>query len=368
MKIYLVGGAVRDSLLNQSIQEKDWVVVGSTPEELINQGFQQVGASFPVFLHPQTHEEYALARTEKKHGHGYKGFSCHFSPEVGLEEDLLRRDLTINAIAMDEKGHYIDPYHGIQDLKHKILRHVSPAFVEDPLRVLRVARFHAKLFCLGFSIATETFELMKSLVQSNELKYLTIERVWKEWEKAFNTPNPEIFLQTLQLVGALHQFAPEINEIPEKLLAKISQYTTNSIYKMVLFWNVLFFNHDIDKQIDIFLSFANRLRMPKHIIELSIKFFRLYHFVINKVKHTAEETLILLEKVDAFRKTSLFLECLECLELSKTMSPKEHLSWIQMIHECKEIKLSPDLQHSNQIHAIQGFFKQQRLNIILSYM
>ena len=179
MKIYLVGGAVRDALLGLPIKDKDWVVVGATPQGMLNAGYQQVGRDFPVFLHPQTREEYALARTERKSGSGYTGFTCYAAPDVTLEDDLQRRDLTINAMARDDDGEIIDPYNGLDDLENRLLRHVSPAFSEDPLRVLRVARFAARYAHLGFRIADETMTLMREMNAAGELEHLTPERVWK---------------------------------------------------------------------------------------------------------------------------------------------------------------------------------------------
>ncbi|MCE4936001.1 multifunctional CCA addition/repair protein [Aliivibrio fischeri] len=221
MKIYLVGGAVRDSLLNIDVKDKDWVVVGSTPQEMEALGYQTVGQDFPVFLHPKTKEEYALARTERKSGQGYKGFTCYAEPDVTLEEDLLRRDLTINAIAQADNGELIDPYNGQQDIIDRTLRHVSGAFTEDPLRVLRVARFAARFHHLGFTIAHETMNLMKVLVDSGELSHLTAERVWQEWQKSLSSQHPEIFLSTLKECGALAIVLPELNALfgvpqPEK--------------------------------------------------------------------------------------------------------------------------------------------------------
>ncbi|ACH66494.1 multifunctional CCA protein [Aliivibrio fischeri MJ11] len=221
MKIYLVGGAVRDSLLNIDVKDKDWVVVGSTPQEMGSLGYQTVGQDFPVFLHPKTKEEYALARTERKSGQGYKGFTCYAEPDVTLEEDLLRRDLTINAIAQADNGELIDPYNGQQDIIDRTLRHVSDAFTEDPLRVLRVARFAARFHHLGFTIAHETMNLMKVLVDSGELSHLTAERVWQEWQKSLSSQHPEIFLSTLKECGALAIVLPELNALfgvpqPEK--------------------------------------------------------------------------------------------------------------------------------------------------------
>ncbi|MEZ9175822.1 multifunctional CCA addition/repair protein [Vibrio kanaloae] len=218
---YLVGGAVRDKLLNIDSYDRDWVVVGSTPQQMESLGFSAVGKDFPVFLHPKTKEEHALARTERKSGSGYTGFECYFAPDVSLEEDLMRRDLTINAIAQDDKGQLYDPYHGQQDLSNRILRHVSDAFVEDPLRVLRVARFAAKLHHLNFTVAPETMVMMSEIVQSGELAHLTAERVWQEWHKSLSTPHPEVFLSVLRECGALAVVLPEIDALfgvpqPEK--------------------------------------------------------------------------------------------------------------------------------------------------------
>ncbi|ENM5773046.1 multifunctional CCA addition/repair protein [Vibrio mimicus] len=221
MQIYLVGGAVRDQLLQLPVYDRDWVVVGSSPQAMLAAGFQAVGKDFPVFLHPKTKEEHALARTERKTGVGYTGFACHYAPDVTLEEDLLRRDLTINAMAQDESGQVIDPYGGQSDLAAKVIRHVSPAFVEDPLRVLRVARFAAKLAHLGFTVAEETMQLMADIAQSGELGHLTAERVWQEWHKSLSTNHPEVFLQVLRDCGALAAVLPELDRLfgvpqPEK--------------------------------------------------------------------------------------------------------------------------------------------------------
>lgn len=203
MQIYLVGGAVRDAMLGLPVYERDYVVVGSTPEALLQQGFVAVGKDFPVFLHPETQEEYALARTERKSGKGYTGFECHASPDVTLEQDLARRDLTINAIAQTESGEIIDPYHGARDIERRVLRHVSAAFVEDPLRVLRVARFAARFAPLGFTIAEETKQLMKAVVASGEIQHLVAERVWQETHKALMCEQPQVYFQVLHECGAL---------------------------------------------------------------------------------------------------------------------------------------------------------------------
>lgn len=213
MEIYLVGGAVRDKLLNLSVTENDWVVVGETPDSMIRQGFRAVGKDFPVFLHPKSQEEYALARTERKTSHGYTGFAIHTSPDVTLEEDLIRRDLTINAMALSPEGRLIDPYGGQSDLARRIFRHVSPAFCEDPVRILRVARFAARYAQLGFTLAAETLALMQDMVDSGETDYLVPERVWAELFKALNEAAPAAFFNTLKSCGALAKIFPELDAL-----------------------------------------------------------------------------------------------------------------------------------------------------------
>ena len=207
---YLVGGAVRDALLGLPVHERDWVVVGANPATMQAAGFRPVGKDFPVFLHPDTHEEYALARTERKSGHGYGGFTFHADETVTLADDLIRRDLTINAMAQDKDGKLIDPYGGQQDLRDRLLRHVSPAFVEDPLRVLRIARFAARFHGLGFRIAPETLTLMRQLVDSGELDHLVAERVWKETARALMEDAPHLYLRVLNDCGALRVLFPEV--------------------------------------------------------------------------------------------------------------------------------------------------------------
>ena len=213
MQIYLVGGAVRDSLINYPSSENDWVVVGATPEQMTALGYKPVGQDFPVFIHPKTGEEYALARTERKSGHGYKGFEFYTSTEVSLEEDLIRRDLTINAMAQDDEGRIIDPFDGQKDLAHKLLRHVSEAFTEDPLRVLRVARFAARYAHLGFTVAPETMELMKSIVAKGEMEFLVAERVWKETCRALTEQSPQVFFEVLKACNALEVLLPEVDAL-----------------------------------------------------------------------------------------------------------------------------------------------------------
>ncbi|QXW26866.1 multifunctional CCA addition/repair protein [Acinetobacter johnsonii] len=213
MQVYLVGGAVRDQLLGHPYHEKDYVVVGATPEQMLAQGYQPVGKDFPVFLHPETKDEYALARTERKSGHGYHGFEFYTDVAVTLEQDLIRRDLTINAIAKDDDGNLYDPYGGQKDLDQRILRHVSSAFVEDPLRVLRIARFAARYKSLGFKVADETLALMKELAESGELEALTPERVWKETSRALMEDHADEYFEVLRACGALKVLFPEIDAL-----------------------------------------------------------------------------------------------------------------------------------------------------------
>lgn len=213
LQVYLVGGAVRDALLGRAGGDRDWVVVGSAPAELSRRGFKTVGADFPVFLHPHTGEEYALARTERKSGRGYRGFVVDADPSVTLEQDLLRRDLTINAIAQDVDGRLVDPYGGVTDLQARVLRHVSPAFAEDPVRILRVARFAARFAPLGFTLAEETLALMRDMVAAGEVDHLVPERVWQELRRGLTEAAPQAMLTSLRDCGALRRLLPEVEAL-----------------------------------------------------------------------------------------------------------------------------------------------------------
>ncbi|WP_434525768.1 multifunctional CCA addition/repair protein [Photorhabdus asymbiotica] len=331
MRIYLVGGAVRDRLLNLPVKERDWVVVGGTPEELLSQGYQQVGKDFPVFLHPKTHEEYALARTERKSGLGYTGFTCYAAPNVTLEDDLLRRDLTINAIAQTPDGEFVDPYHGISDLNNCILRHVSNAFSEDPLRVLRVARFAARFAHLGFTIAPETQALMSNMATNGELSILTPERVWKETEKALSTYSPQVFFQILRDCGALAILFPEVDNLfgvpaPEKwhpeidtgihtlMVLKVAAELTNEMDS-----RFAALCHDLGKGltppeqwphhyghgpagVKLVDQLCQRLRVPNSARDLA-KLAANYHDLVHTVDQLRPKTLLkLFDAIDAWRK------------------------------------------------------------------
>lgn len=264
LEVYCVGGAVRDARLGWPVYDHDWVVVGATPQEMRRRGFKPVGRDFPVFLHPESHEEYALARTERKAGHGYTGFVVHASPEVTLEEDLVRRDLTINAMAETPEGELIDPYGGLSDLEARVLRHVSSAFVEDPLRVLRAARFLARYAGLGFTIAEETRGLMRQLVTSGEIGHLVAERVWTETEKALSEPWPEVYFQTLADCGALAVLTPELADDSEALddaLGRLHCLPEEIGGEVRARWRWARLTEHLDEAARC--SLAERLRLPK---------------------------------------------------------------------------------------------------------
>jgi tRNA nucleotidyltransferase (CCA-adding enzyme) len=332
MKIYLVGGAVRDELLGLPLRERDWVVVGAEPQELLDQGFRPVGKDFPVFLHPQTNEEYALARTERKTGPGYRGFATRFSPDVTLEQDLERRDLTLNAMAKDvETGELIDPFGGERDLRARVLRHVSPAFVEDPVRVLRAARFAARFAPLGFTIAPETMALMREIAASGELNALVAERVWQELHKTLQMPAPWKFFEVLREANALAIVFPEIDALfgvpqPEKwhpeidaglhTLMVLEQACRLSTDPIVRFAALV---HDLGKgttppdewprhiahehrSVPLIEKMCARLRIPNAFRDLAVLVGR-HHLVMHKANEVRPGTLVdLLEQLDAFRR------------------------------------------------------------------
>ena len=332
MKIYQVGGAVRDKLLNLPVTDRDWVVVGGTPEEMESLGYKPVGQDFPVFLHPKTHEEYALARTERKSGTGYKGFTFHTSPAISLEDDLARRDLTINAMAEDDQGILIDPFGGARDLKQGILRHVSPAFAEDPLRVLRVARFAARL---DFRIADETLQLMQNISHAGELTALVPERIWSETERALAEQYPARFVQVLRECDALQVLFPEIDRLfgvpqPEQhhpeidtgahILMALSQAVRLTDDPQVRFAVLV---HDLGKGdtpesdwpkhvgheksgVPLVEGLCRRYRIPNSFRELAILVTR-YHLDAYRVCEMRPDTLIeKLEALDAFRRPERF--------------------------------------------------------------
>lgn len=343
MKTYLVGGAVRDKLLGRAVSERDWVVVGSSPEQMVASGFTPVGQDFPVFLHPQTKEEYALARTERKTGKGYGGFSFYCGDEVTLEDDLIRRDLTINAMAEDDNGHIIDPYNGQQDLSDRLLRHVSAAFAEDPVRILRIARFAARYHALGFRVADETIALMQTMVANGEVDHLVAERVWKETERALGEPHPEIFIEVLRACNALNRLFPEIDALfgvpqtalhhPEidtgvHTLMSLQQAVKLSNSTCVRFATLL---HDLgkaktppeewprhiaheDRSLPLVKKLCEQIAAPKEYKDLALMVAQ-WHTHCHRALELKPATILkVLQSNDAFRRPERFQQFLLCCE------------------------------------------------------
>ncbi|VFP81337.1 CCA-adding protein [Buchnera aphidicola] len=332
MKIYLVGGSIRDRLLGFPVHDRDWVVVGSTPEKMLKKKYQQVGRDFPVFIHPKTHEEYALARTEKKHGFGYTGFLFNFSPKITLKDDLIRRDLTINAMAQDNYGNIIDFFNGKRDLKKRVLRHVSSSFQEDPLRVLRVARFAATLSHLGFYIAKKTLFLMKLICMRKELLYLTPERVWNETKKGLCSRNPHIYFQVLHSCNALIYLFPEISFFYKKSflchffmnqknflrysffeLSRVSRVTNNLDIRFAYFLQFISQIYSIsklniknyffyEKPVLLVKSLCRRLKVPKETQKIAI-FLCGFHNFLQMIELQSSELIVnFFNIIDAWRK------------------------------------------------------------------
>lgn len=343
MDIYLVGGAVRDELLGLPVSERDWVVVGATPAELEAQGYKAVGKDFPVFLHPESHEEYALARTERKTGPGYTGFEFHAAADVTLEDDLRRRDLTINAIAKNAAGELVDPYGGQEDLQARRLRHVSDSFAEDPVRILRVARFAARFAHLGFTVADDTRALMAAMVDNGEVNHLVAERVWKEMSRALAEPSPPVFFQVLRECGALKVILPEIEALygvpqPPKhhpeidcgvhTLLALEQATKLSDSTLVRFATLV---HDLGKaetpadilprhighesrSLPLIENLCRRLAVPNDHRDLAIMVAK-YHTHCHRVREMKASTLVkTLEALDVFRRPERFEQFLLCCE------------------------------------------------------
>ncbi len=341
MRVFLVGGAVRDQLLGLEVQDRDFVVINSTPEHMLAQGFNQVGKDFPVFLDPKTGEEYALARTERKQGVGYTGFSCYAGQDVSLEDDLARRDLTINAMAQSADQQLIDPYGGQQDLERKTLRHISPAFSEDPLRVLRVARFAARFAKLGFRIAEETLQLMANIAKSGELQSLSPERIWTETEKALQTDSPQIYFQVLRDCGGLAALFPEVDNLygvpaPKRWHPEIDTgiHTLMVVEQAALLSDSVAFRfaclvHDLGKALtpesewpshkghgmkglSVIKKFCKRLKVPNDCRDLALLVSE-HHTNIHSAFELRASTMVgIMDKCDAWRKPERFQQMLQC--------------------------------------------------------
>ena len=340
MKVYAVGGAVRDELLGLPVKDRDYVVVGATPEEMVALGYRPVGRDFPVFLHPHTHEEYALARTERKSGRGYRGFEIYAAPDVTLEDDLARRDLTINAMARAEDGALIDPFHGADDIRARVLRHVGPAFTEDPVRVLRVARFAARL---GFDIAPETLTLMREMVDNGEVDHLVAERVWQEFARGLLTEHPVRMFDALRRCGALARILPELDRLfgvpqPAKHHPEIDTgaHVMRALECAVqrgepLEVRFALLVHDLGKgttapeqwprhighearSLPLIEALCERIRVPTACRELALAVARWHSHVHRALELRAETILKVLEQCDAFRRTQRFEQVLRACE------------------------------------------------------
>ena len=344
MEVYLVGGAVRDKLLKLPVHERDWVVVGARPEDLLNQGFQQVGKDFPVFLHPDTREEYALARTERKSGKGHTNFDVFASPDVTLEDDLARRDLTINAIAESEDGTIIDPYQGVQDLDARLLRHVSRAFTEDPLRVLRVARFAARFAHFGFTLADETQRLLQQMSDSEELSHLVPERVWREWEKALLSKTPTVFLELLKDIGALKQVLPGITADDKQLqrLQRTSIYSDSATLRFA----GLFIEQETPEDLK---QFCHRLAIPNHYRDGAIMARTNADFITAAQLPEQKYLSAVLKHIDYWRRPEKLQQLLQLREAEFSESEKK--ASIDQQH--KKLRLAAEKASALSAQALQ---------------
>lgn len=355
MDIYLVGGAVRDNLLKLPVEERDWVVVGATPDELTAQGYRSVGKDFPVFLHPTSQEEYALARTERKSGAGHRGFVCDANAEVTLEQDLARRDLTINAIAQSPVGELIDPYDGLSDLQAKVLRHVSPAFVEDPLRILRVARFLARFEPLGFSIAEETMTLMQTMVTQGAIRELTPERVFMECEKALKALAPDAFFKLLETLGADQFLWPEVQNLAR--LSQLSQRASKPEFRFAALF--------IEVPEAQAIARCRALKAPNRYTELVLMICRGYTTWLNLGRLDASEILSHFYQLDAFRRDERYHEFADlCTLLAQDDSRSAGhnlLNWSHLYQQVATISaadVAPDLQGQAISAAIKDLQRQ----------
>ena len=402
LNYYLVGGAVRDHLMNRPAVDHDYVVIGASVDDMLSLGFIQVGKDFPVFLHPRTKQEFALARTERKSGKGYTGFICDASPNVTLEQDLLRRDLTINAMAMDDNNNIIDPFNGQQDIKNKVLRHVSNAFVEDPLRVLRVARFAARFHHLGFSIAPETLSLMTQLSESGELTHLSGERIWQEMQRSLQELNPEIFFQVLYQCQALKSIWPDLHNLwgvpnPAKwhpeicsgihTMMVLEQASKRSTKPQIRFASVC---HDLGKGITpkeklpshpghestglpLVEDICQRLKVPNDYKQLALKVCQ-FHLHCHKAFELKPSTVLkLLNHLDVWRKPEQFADFLLCCQadfngrtgFEDRAYPQTTFLW-QAYQALKDVSAKPFVEKGLKGEAIKNAIAEQRLRQLIA--
>lgn len=400
MKVYPVGGAVRDELLGLTVRERDWVVVGSTPEEMLEQGYKSVGRDFPVFLHPETHEEYALARTERKTAPGYHGFVFHTSPEVTLEDDLGRRDLTVNAIARNQDGSLIDPYGGERDIKGRVLRHVSAAFTEDPVRVLRVARFMARFHSMGFTVAEETRELMAGMVASGEIDALVPERVWAETVRALSEDKPSVFFEVLRECGALKKLFPELDGLfgipqtekwhPEidtgihtmMVLDQAARLTTDT---QVRFATLV---HDLGKgatpedvlpshhghearSAELVRNMCRRFRTPGKYCDLAVLVAK-YHGHYHRIDEMRPATIVkTLSAMDAFRQPERFQQFLLACEADsrgrtgyEDLQPEQAEQFQRYFDAANKIDISALIKEDMKGEAIKQAIRKARIKAV----
>ncbi|MEG1052840.1 MAG: multifunctional CCA addition/repair protein [Janthinobacterium sp.] len=364
MKIYTVGGAVRDQLLGLPVKDHDHVVVGATPEDMLRQGFRPVGKDFPVFLHPKTQEEYALARTERKTAPGYRGFVFHTAPDVTLEEDLVRRDLTINAIARAEDGTLTDPFGGMQDIQDKIFRHVSDAFGEDPVRILRLARFAARFD--GFTVAPATMALMRRMVDDGEVDALVAERVWQEVAKGLMESHPSRMLTVLRDCGALARIMGEL-AISERLLQVIDHTAAQGHDLPVRFAALL-----LRLPKDAIEQLSERLRVPNECRELAVMAAREREQINDALALNAEAIVSLCERCDGLRKPQRFAQLLQAVacdglvagdfpqavRLQGGLDAARGVNAGALAHGCAEPKRIPEVIHAARVAAVQAFLAQ----------
>ena len=379
MEVYLVGGAVRDRFLGLPIKEKDWCVVGSSPEEMKKRGFQSVGKDFPVFLHPETKEEYALARTERKIKPGYHGFDFNTSKNVTLLEDLKRRDLTINAMAIDSNDNLIDPYNGLDDINHKKLRHVSKAFDEDPVRVLRTAKFAARFHQLDFSVHADTQKIMKSISDNGELDHLVSDRVWKEMEQALSGNDPHVFFSTLQNCGALIRLFPElyINEDAKikhgfSALKKIANHSVDPAINFSIFiYDIERAKTSDDDEIQINFQktldgLKKRLPIPRRFSEVSSIFIK-YKNILDQAKSLeAKSILELLEDSDAFRRTERFNTVLDAYSILDNDKKNQNMfkKIAKIIVACNNVQTKKIINDETNPRKIREKISQERIRLI----
>ena len=379
MEVYLVGGAVRDRFLGLPIKEKDWCVVGSSPEEMKKRGFQSVGKDFPVFLHPETKEEYALARTERKIKPGYHGFDFNTSKNVTLLEDLKRRDLSINAMAIDKNDNLIDPYNGLDDINQKKLRHVSKAFDEDPVRVLRTAKFAARFYQLGFSVHADTQKIMKSISDDGELDHLVSDRVWKEMEQALSGNDPHVFFITLQNCGALIKLFPElyINKDTKikhgfSALKKIANHSYDPAINFSIFiYDIERAKTSDDDEMQINFqktldSLKKRLPIPRRFSEVSSIFIKYKNILDQAESLEAKSILELLEDSDAFRRTERFNTVLDAYSILDTKKKNQNIfkKIAKIIVACNNVQTKKIINDETNPIKIREKISQERIRLI----